>query len=85
MQTLKLGQIKKYAATWTKEGKFKSINTDNLELAEKKAYLNPNGQVWINTRYEAAKRLRRIYVNNFFKKTYDPAKVDYPNLLTVKN
>lgn len=84
MQNIKLGVIRKYAATWTVKGKFKCINTDNLELAEKKVILN-NGVLWDNKKYEAAKRLQRMYLTLFYNGRYDETKADYPNLLKIKN
>jgi hypothetical protein len=71
---------RKYSALWTNaRNQLKCIDTDSRELAEKKTILN-NGTLYINTRYEAEIRLRRIYYRLKAGNRL-PEVVDYPYLL----
>lgn len=69
--------IRKYHVWF--EGKRKSISTDNIDCAEKKAILN-NGIIFEDMRYNGRKRLQRIY---FTMKANGrlPFEIDYPQLL----
>lgn len=57
----------------------KSISTDDIHYAEKKAILT-NGTVFEDIRYKARKRLQRMYYKMNLKGTL-PNEIDYPNLL----
>lgn len=61
--------------------KGKSIETDCINVAEKKAILT-GGTVYINTRQKAQKRLQRMYVMAIYKGK-DAASFDYPNLIKI--
>ena len=57
----------------------KSIATDNIHYAEKKAILS-NGTVFEDIRYQARKRLQRMYFRMSLNNTL-PNEIDYPNLI----
>jgi hypothetical protein len=76
----KLPAIRKYHV-WIPKGK--SIATDNAELAEKKAILK-DGQVYIDIRYIARKRLQRRYVRALYNGAKE-VNFDYPDLVTGFN
>lgn len=57
----------------------KSISTDNIDFAEKKAILK-NGTVFEDTRYKAKIRLQRMYYYASMNGTL-PKEIDYPMLL----
>lgn len=71
---------RKYSVTWqTKTDHLKCIDTDNCNVAEIKA-IRTNGQLWINVRYNAEIRLRRIYLR-LLSMGKLPEKIDYPYLI----
>ncbi len=73
--TIKLFVIRKFHVFY----KGKSISTDNIEYANKKAILN-NGIIFEDVRYNGRKRLQRIYYQMKMKGTL-PKEIDYPSLI----
>jgi hypothetical protein len=71
---------RKYSALWyNSRNELKCVDTDTRELAEKKAILN-NGTLFVNTRYDAEIRLRRIYLRLQADNRL-PLEIDYPYLI----
>jgi hypothetical protein len=73
---MKLPKIRKYHV-WIPKGN--CIATDNESYAEKQAALK-DGQVYVDTRYKARKRLQRLYIRALYNGA-NQADFDYPDLL----
>jgi hypothetical protein len=78
MKQIKLPKIRKYHVL-IPQGK--SIATDNPNLAEKKAIL-ASGTVYENIRYNAEKRLQRLYFRAASLNRL-PNEIDYPHLIEI--
>lgn len=72
-------KIRQFHVHYYIKGKGKSIATDDVNYANKKAILN-NGIIFEDIRCVGRKRLQRIYLKMKDKGTL-PNEIDYPTLL----